>query len=77
VEVPTIHGPVRARIPPATQGGQTFRIRGKGVKKKAGTFGDHYYRVEITVPKTAPQEAVDALDAAYGENPRTKLNVAL
>jgi len=80
VEVPTIHGPVRARIPAGTQGGQTFRLRGKGVKKKTGTAGDHYYRVEITVPKSSAAElldAADAIDAAYGEDPRAKLNTAL
>src|SRR5258708_4604743 len=72
VEVPTIQGPVRARIPAGTQGGQTFRLRGKGVKKKT-TAGDHYYRVEITVPKSAPDDAVEAIDAAYDENPRSKI----
>ena len=80
VEVPTIHGPVRARIPAGTQGGQTFRLRGKGVKKKGGTYGDHYYRVEITVPKSTAAEvleAADTIDAAYGEDPRAKLNTAL
>src|SRR5258708_4989201 len=80
VEVPTIHGPVRARIPAGTQGGQTFRLRGKGVKKKAGAFGDHYYRVEITAPKSNDPlvlEAADTIDAAYGEDPRGKLNTGL
>jgi molecular chaperone DnaJ len=72
VEVPTIHGPVRARIPAGTQGGQTFRLSGKGVKN-----GDHYYRVEIRVPKDAPREAVDAIEGAYAENPRAGLKVAL
>jgi DnaJ-class molecular chaperone len=79
VEVPTIQGPVRARIPAGTQGGQTFRLRGKGVKKKT-TAGDHYYRVEITVPKTSAAEvleAADTIDAAYAEEPRAKLNSAL
>src|SRR6185436_7102026 len=55
IDVPTIHGPVRARIPAGTQGGQTFRISGKGVKKK----GDHYYRVLVAVPKEPPAEAVE------------------
>ena len=80
VEVPTIHGPVRARIPAGTQGGQTFRIRGKGVKKKGGTHGDHYYRVQITAPKSTAAEvlaAADTIDAAYGEDPRAKLNTAI
>jgi DnaJ-class molecular chaperone len=80
VEVPTIHGPVRARIPAGTQGGQTFRIRGKGVKKKGGTHGDHYYRVQITAPKSSAPEvlaAADTIDAAYSEDPRAKLNTAI
>jgi molecular chaperone DnaJ len=79
VEVPTIHGPVRARIPAGTQGGQTFRLRGKGVKKKNGA-GDHYYRVEITVPKNVSAdvlEAADTIDSAYGEDPRAKLSTVL
>ena len=72
VEVPTIHGPVRARIPAGTQGGQTFRLSGKGVKK-----GDHYYRVEIRVPKEAPGDAIEKIESSYAENPRTGLKVTL
>ena len=79
VEVPTIHGPVRARIPAGTQGGQTFRISGKGVKKKGkdAGFGDHYYRVQISVPKEAPASALDAIESAYAENPRANLRTVL
>ena len=73
VEVPTIHGPVRARIPAGTQSGQTFRISGKGVKNK----GDHYYRAIVHVPKQAPADAVDAIEAAYDTNPRANLKTAL
>src|SRR5207248_2206980 len=40
IDVPTIRGPVKARIPAATQGGQTFRLSGKGVKRKNGSYGD-------------------------------------
>jgi molecular chaperone DnaJ len=80
IEVPTIHGPVRAKIPAGTQGGQTFRIKGKGVRKKAGEAGDHYYRVQITVPKQVPPEARDAVDrieACYTESPRANLRTTL
>ena len=73
VDVPTIHGPVRARIPAGTQSGQTFRISGKGVKNK----GDHYYRVIVSVPKQAPADAVDQIDAAYDASPRANLKTAL
>ena len=79
VEVPTIHGPVRARIPAGTSSGRTFRISGKGVKKKGGEHGDHYYRVMITVPKHIADSdaAVDAIEASYDENPRAALKTAL
>jgi len=79
VEVPTIHGTVRARIPAGTQGGQTFRISGKGVKTRSGA-GDHYYRVEIAVPRRVSSEAMDAVDALereYAESPRANLKTAL
>jgi len=73
IEVPTIHGATRTRIPAGTQSGQTFRISGKGVKNK----GDHYYRVIVHVPKQAPADAVEAIDAAYDTNPRANLKTAL
>jgi molecular chaperone DnaJ len=81
IEVPTIHGPVRAKIPAGTQAGQTFRLTGKGVRKgKGGGYGDHYYKVQIVVPRQLTPEQRDALDAiesAYGENPRTRLETDL
>lgn len=76
VEVPTIHGPVRARIPAGTQGGQTFRLSGKGVKAKSGA-GDHYYKVQITVPKEAPADTIDQIEKEYAANPRANLKAAL
>ena len=80
VDVPTIHGAVRARIPAGTQGSQTFRISGKGVKKKGTGHGDHYYRVQISVPKKLSAEASEALaliESSYGEDPRAGLKIAL
>ena len=79
VEVPTISGIVRARIPPGTQGGQTFRIKGKGVKKKGkdAGHGDHYYKVQVAVPRTASDEAIDAIESSYTESPRANLPTGL
>lgn len=76
VDAPTIHGPVRMRIPPGTQGGRVMRLSGKGVKKKNGA-GDHYSRIMIIAPPTAPPEAVDAIEEAYPENPRANLRATL
>jgi DnaJ-class molecular chaperone len=80
IEVPTIHGPVRARIPGGTQGGQTFRLTGKGAKKKSGGNGDHYYRVQIVVPRDLPPDAlaaVEQIENHYRDKPRNNLKTAL
>jgi molecular chaperone DnaJ len=77
IEVPTIRGSVKARIPPGTSGGQTFRLSGKGVKRKNGSYGDEYYRVEIVLPKDPPEDAVDKIESQYRENPRAYLKSAL
>ncbi|HEX9161481.1 MAG TPA: DnaJ C-terminal domain-containing protein [Thermoanaerobaculia bacterium] len=79
IEVPTIHGPVRARIPAGTQGGQTFRLTGKGVKRKNGA-GDHYYKVQIAIPRDLPPDAkaaAETIEANYRESPRAHLKTAL
>ena len=77
IDVPTIHGNVRMRIPAGTQAGRTMRLTGKGVKKKNGTIGDQYNRIVVVVPGDAPSDALDALDAAYRENPRVNLRTTL
>lgn len=77
IDVPTLHGNVRMRIPAGTQAGRTMRLSGKGVKKKNGTAGDQYNRIVIVVPSEAPEEAVESLERAYRENPRANLRVAL
>jgi molecular chaperone DnaJ len=76
VEVPTIHGPSRIRIPAGTQAGKTMRLTGKGVKKKTGA-GDQYVRIQIVVPPAAPAEAIDEIEAAYPANPRANLRTTL
>lgn len=78
IDVPTIHGPVRARIPAGTQSGQAFRLSGKGVHKKSGN-GDHYYKVQVVVPREVGSDlaAVEAIETHYRENPRASLKVSL
>ncbi|WP_022853786.1 molecular chaperone DnaJ [Thermodesulfatator atlanticus] len=57
VEVPTLNGKVRMKVPPGTQCGQKFRLRGKGIPKPDGTRGDLYVEAMITVPKNLSPEA--------------------
>lgn len=61
IDVPTIHGTFRARIPPGTQSSQKFRLRGQGVKSpRTGQKGDHIYTVKVAVPKTQTPAGLDA-----------------
>ena len=77
IEIGTIHGPVRATIPPGTQSGQTFRLRGKGVRNlKTRAYGDHLYTVEVCVPKVvspAGRETARRVGDLYTSDPRAGL----
>jgi curved DNA-binding protein len=53
VRVETLNGDVSLRIPPGTQGGQTFRLRGKGMPdpRRPSQRGTLLATVEIQVPE--------------------------
>lgn len=51
LDVPTLDGRVKLKIPAETQSGRLFRLRGKGVKSvRGGEIGDLICRVEIETP---------------------------
>lgn len=77
VKVPTLGGSsVTLRIPAGTPNGRSFRVRGRGVKRKDGTTGDLLVTVDVDVPKTLTSDqraAVEALRAADSSDPRSGL----
>lgn len=76
VEIATVDGDVKMRIPEGTQSGSVFRIRGRGVPQAAGKNaprGDHLVEVRVEVPTelTARQrELIEELARQSGEGPR-------
>jgi len=60
VEVPTLDGKkVKIKIPPGTQNGKVFRVRGKGMPKyrRPGEYGDLYIKVNVKIPQNlTPQQ---------------------
>ncbi len=53
VEVPTLDGRVRMRVPEGTQSGRVFRIRGRGIPRtssKGGPRGDQMVKVQVETP---------------------------
>ncbi|MEZ0311715.1 MAG: molecular chaperone DnaJ [Myxococcota bacterium] len=55
VEVPTLDGRVRMRLPPGTQTGRVFRLRGKGVPKADGDRGDQHVRIFVETPQPSSE----------------------
>jgi molecular chaperone DnaJ len=78
IKVPSHRGmPVSLRIPAGTPSGRTFRVRGKGVRRKDGTSGDLLVTVAVQVPQELADKAKDALetfrDATAGADPRAEV----
>ncbi|HEX8829563.1 MAG TPA: DnaJ C-terminal domain-containing protein, partial [Longimicrobium sp.] len=55
IKVRTVDGNVVLRIPPGTQNGTKFRIKGQGIEK-GGRRGDQYVKVEVGVPENLTDE---------------------
>ncbi|CAM3105980.1 molecular chaperone DnaJ [Sporolactobacillus spathodeae] len=57
IEVPTLYGNVRLRIPAGTQTGTKFRLKGKGIKNVRGYGqGDEHVTVKVVTPKHLTEE---------------------
>ena len=72
LEVPTLEGRVKLRVPPETQTGKLFRLRGKGVKPvRGGAVGDLLCRVVVETPVNLTKKQKDLLgefQASLGES---------
>jgi molecular chaperone DnaJ len=78
IEVPTLDGTKKIKVPAGTKHGTIQRLRGEGPPKPRGKGnGDIRYRLEIEMPKQLSeeqQEAVDKLaEALNGADPRADL----
>jgi molecular chaperone DnaJ len=78
VEVPTLNGTKRIRIPAGTQHGSVQRLRGEGPPQASGGGrGDILYKLEVDMPRDLTQEQRQALsrfaDAINDHNPRENL----
>ncbi len=81
VEIPTLDGSARIKVPPETQSGKTFRLRGKGIKGvRSHATGDLFCHVVVETPVHLNErqkellrefEAITQKDAGR-HNPRAK-----
>ena len=70
IEVPAIDGKTLLRIPPGTQSGQKFRLRGKGAPSLRGELrGNQIVEVRVIVPKIADERSREILRELARLNP--------
>src|SRR5690625_5132980 len=62
IEVPTVHGKVKLKIPAGIQTGKTFRLKGKGVPNVRGYgTGDQNVRIRVVTPTNLTERQKELL----------------
>jgi molecular chaperone DnaJ len=77
VDVPTLNGSVKLKVPAGTRSGQTFRVKGKGAPRKGG-HGDLLVTVRVDVPRKLSRQERDLVKQLMElekESPRRHLGV--
>ena len=63
LEIPTLHGSVKLRVPPGTPNGKTFRVRGGGVPTRKGKAGDLLVEARVEIPKRVNRKQRQLLES--------------
>jgi DnaJ-class molecular chaperone len=72
IEVETVDGMVKIRVPAGTQPNTLIRLSGKGIKHVRGSGkGDHYVRIKITVPKKLSNKQKELLEEFEKESAKS------
>jgi molecular chaperone DnaJ len=77
VKVPTLNGAVTLKVPAGTPSGKTFRIRGKGLPKRAGGKGDLLATIQVEVPSRLTKEERELIERfreVHRASPRERLD---
>jgi molecular chaperone DnaJ len=62
IEVPSLDGPARVRIPPGTQSGQRFRVHERGIpSSRDGRRGDLVVEVKLVLPRLLDERSKELL----------------
>ena len=62
VDVPTVHGKVKLKVPAGTQSGTVLRLRGKGAPRlRGGGMGDQHVTVRVVTPKHLTDKQREAM----------------
>ncbi len=80
IEVPTVGGKTKLKIPPGTHSGQKIRLRERGIPsvRNKDVRGDQFVEVKITLPRVISEETKEILrqfEKANSENPRRRMGL--
>ncbi|HET7218079.1 MAG TPA: J domain-containing protein [Vicinamibacterales bacterium] len=66
INVPSLEGPLKLRVPEGTQGGQRLRVPGRGMPTVSGGRGDLFYEVQLVLPPVLDERS-KALMREFGD----------
>ncbi len=66
IEVPTLDGKVRVKVPAGTQSGKSLRLRSKGLPNTRGRGGDLFVKLQIETPKRLSPRQRELLEEFEG-----------
>ena len=69
IEIPSVDGPVKVRIPPGTQAGQRLRVTGRGATGMSGHRGDLCLEVRLTLPPLVDERSKELMRELARLNP--------
>ena len=72
IEIKTIHGKVKVKVPAGTQSGTLVKIKDKGVFTLKGKPGDHYVRVHVQIPTKLSVEEKNLYEQLLGNKEKKK-----
>ena len=76
VDVPAVTGTLSLHVPPGTQSGQLFHLRGRGLPRvNASGAGDLHVRVQLWTPtelSAAEAQLIESLAAVTAKAPATR-----
>ncbi len=78
IEVPTLNGRAKMKIPPGTQSGTVFRLKGKGMPSLRGYGrGDEHVKIVVTTPKKLSRKEEKLYKELMELNGKKKTNQSL
>ncbi len=75
LEVPTLDGRAKIKVPPGTQSGTVFRLRGKGMPSLHGGTGDMHVKLNLRTPTnltSRQRQLLEELAKEFGEQKQGK-----